>query len=568
MFAKKTLIFNSIIFLIVIAAVFAAGFWLVKTTIPSSAAENEEDKEPPVITDVRIATSTATSTEITWKTDEMADSMVNFGLDKRYGIERDPRADKTEHRILLEDLLPATNYFLRITSSDVNGNQGISSDFSFVTGGNQEPKGDMLKVLEKGLGGLKEKILAEGSQGLSETGVDEVMKIVEEFITARSTEEGYASKGSETTQKDGEAGYPEKVDNQEMTMERVVKYIQQIEDVEELEEVQEAVRKRAEEIMKPPTIILDYANVEFGTDYAIITWSTDKESNSIVSLATEDAYNEGATNPYTWSEGDSNEKVLDHRVEITGLRPATTYHFQVSSKSELDLTGRSTDKTFRTKAVAPEIYGAHMSKIEETAATVMWTTNVPCSSIIEYTNLNTGEKKLEGNSSYLTVNSIRLNNLVFDTYYSVVIRVESEDGEKTVSPPLTFITIKDEVAPVISKVNTESTLYPGADSKVQTIINWWTDEASRCQLFYHQGLIASDKPFEIPLEDVYNVKHIEVVTNFIPSSVYKYWITCQDDAGNKVKSDDFTMLTPSQEESIIDIIIKNFEQQFSWLKKK
>ena len=568
MVAKKTLIFNIIIFLVVMVLVAVAGFWLVKTTIPSSAAETEVDKEPPIISDVRIGTSTATSTEITWKTNELADSMVNFGLDKRYGIERDPRPDKTDHHIVLENLLPATNYFLRITSSDGTGNQGISSDYSFMTPGETETKGDIMKVIEKGLGGLKERIVEEGKQGLSEEKADEIMKIIEEYISARSTEEGYKDKGSSETDQAGRAGTFDQVGEKEELLKKVLEFVEGETDVQEISEIQDAIRKRAEEISKPPTIILDLANVEVGTDYAIITWGTDKESNSVVSLATEANYNEGVDDPYSWSEGDSNEMVLEHKVEITGLRPATTYHFQVSSKSELNLTGKSTDKAFRTKAVAPEIYGAHMSKIEETAATVMWTTNVPCSSIIEYTNLNTGEKKLEGSSAFLTVNSIRLNNLIFDTYYSVVIKVESEDGEKAFSAPLTFITIKDAVAPVISKVNTESTLYPGADSKVQTIVSWWTDEPSKCQLFYHQGLIASDKPFELQMEEVLNTKHIEVATNFIPSSVYKYWIICQDDAGNKVKSEDFTMLTPSQEESIIDIIIKNFEQQFSWLKRK
>jgi len=259
---------------------------------------------------------------------------------------------------------------------------------------------------------------------------------------------------------------------------------------------------------------------------------------------------------------------LGHQIRINGLSPSTVYHFQVSSADSLGMTGKSTDKTFKTKAVAPEIYNVHMSKIEEESATVVFTTNVPCSAIIEYKNLNTMETKMEGNSTFLSVHSIQLKNLTFDTYYSVVVRVESEGGEKAVSAPITFITIKDEYPPVITKVNTESTLYPGSENKIQTIANWWSDEPAKCQLFYHQGLISAEAPLELPKEDIFNLRHVEVMTNFLPASVYKYWIVCEDSAGNKKKSDDFTMLTPSQEESIIDIIIKNFEQQFSWLKKK
>ena len=76
-----------------------------------------------------------------------------------------------------------------------------------------------------------------------------------------------------------------------------------------------------------------------------------------------------------------------------------------------------------------------------------------------------------------------------------------------------------------------------------------------------------DEPDTLPVEEDYGMKHVQVITNFLPATVYKFWIVCEDEAENIVKSEDFTMLTPSQEESIIDIIIKNFESSFGWLKK-
>jgi hypothetical protein len=349
-------------------------------------------------------------------------------------------------------------------------------------------------------------------------------------------------------------------------VEEVKEMIEQLRGQEALEEIQEQVQQKAEQELEPPTIILDYADVEVGTDYAIITWETDKEANSIVSLAHEDDYVEEANNPYVWNEGYPSEYVTYHVVEVTGLSPATTYHFQVSSESNLGLTGRSTDKTFKTKAIAPEVYNAQVVKVQEEQATIRWTTNVPCSSVVEYTNLNTNETKLEGNSTFLTVHSMDLTDLVFDTYYSAVIYVESEEGEEAQSQPITFITVKDEEPPVISKVNTESTLYPGSENKIQTIASWSTDEPSSCQLFYHQGLTVADEPMQLEKEEELKTKHVQVVTNFLPATVYKFWIDCEDEAGNMAASEDYTMLTPSQEESIIDIILKNFESSFGWLK--
>ncbi len=512
--SRSLINFKNFIVSLALAVIWVAGFfvWQNKHLLPAAAEEEEEDNTPPLIYNVGVSSINATSSIITWETDELADSLINYGLNKEYGIIRDPRADKFEHMIIVENLAPDTNYFFRITSADDSGNQGISSDYTFQTLKNKEE--------ELEFDGLQEEVSEEGIAGLNEVGVEEILQAIKSISSE-----------------------------------------------EVLEKIEEELKQTAEEVLSPPTIILDYADVEVGTDYAIITWETDKESNTIVALADEDDYDEDAADPYRWREGSPDDLTLEHRLEITGLNPATVYHFQVSSQSTLGLTGYSSDKIFKTKSVKPEIYNIQLSKVEEESATIRYTTNVPCSSIIDYTNLNTNDTKLEGNSSYLTVHRTRLTNLIFDTYYSFIVKVESEDQEKAESAPITFITIKDEEPPVITKVNTESTIYPGSENKIQTIASWRSDEPAQCQLFYHQGLVVIDEPQSLIKEEDFAVKHVQVITNFLPSTVYKFWIVCDDEAGNASRSEDFTMLTPTQEESIIDIIIKNFESTFGWLKK-
>src|SRR3989339_585631 len=500
---NNVLVMNIIFFVVVLLVVFIVGIFVIrKTTTLTAEAQEVSDEVPPEILNVNIKDILATSSVITWETNEMADSLINFGLDKDYGIVRDPRSDKMYHKIILEDLMPNMTYYFRITSSDSEGNQGISSDYSFVT-----PQEEIQEI-------PKEILLPEELEG------DKIIEVVKSISTE-----------------------------------------------ETLEIIQKEVQQRAEEVVTPPTVILDVADVEVGTDYAVIPWGTDKISNSMVALAAESDYNPDLEDPYTWKVGEPNELVLEHIVRVDGLKPATVYHFQVSSQSELGLTGRSKDRTFKTKSILPEIYAIRLSKIEEESATIKWSTNVPCSSIIEYTNLNTNQTKLEGNSSFITIHTIQLTGLTFDTYYSFIIKVESEEGEKAESNPITFITTRDEYPPVIAKVNTESTIYPGSDNKIQTIASWETDEAAQCQLFYHQGLVLIDEPSFLPKKEDFATKHVNVITNFVPSAVYKFWIVCNDEAENEARSEDFTMLTPSQEESIIDIIIKNFESSFGWVKK-
>jgi hypothetical protein len=518
---SKVILINLILFVVIMVICLVIGLFvlneldLTASLIPTKPAiaqeeeEEEEDKIPPNIYNINITDVVATSAVITWETDEESDSLINYGLNKNYGVYREPRFDKTSHTIVLDDLQPGKTYYFRITSSDENGNQGISSDYSFVTTGEEEGPG----------------IGAEGETGEGKVG--EGQTLVEEAI----------------------------------------EIVQKITDEQSLIVLQAQIQETAEDNVTPPTIILDMADVEVGTDYANIRWKTDKESNTMVALANENDYDIYAEDPYVWREGNPDEYILEHEVLVTGLSPATKYHFQAYSTSRVGLQGRSGDMVFTTKSILPEIYNINLSKIEEESATITWVTNVPCSSIVEYTNLDNNDTKLEGNSSFITIHNIKLSNLIYDTYYSAQIKVESEFGEKSESEAITFITTKDEYPPTITKVNTESTLYPGSENKVQTIVSWQSDEPAICQLFYHQGLVVVDEGESLAPEDEFALKHVQVVTNFLPSTVYKFWIVCEDDVGNQGRSQDFTMLTPTQEESIIDIIIKNFESTFGWVKK-
>ncbi len=574
--SKSIFFVNLILFVTILTVIFIGGLFLMKRNVTNQAyaATYEEDLTPPKIFQIEVSDVGYGSSTITWKTDEDSDSLINYGIERNYGVVRDPIADKIDHKIVLDNLLPDMRYYFRITSTDNFGNQGISSDFNFITDEETDIEfetEELENILEEDNKGLIEKIVQMGNEGLEEDVVESVIEALKAIITdgddptlenkKKMVEENLGAEA----EKQGDGEGDQFVGSESEVMEEVLELIEQLTSEEALVQVDELIESKAEDLLLPPTIILDYADVEVGTDWAVITWQTDKESNSMVALADEYEYDENYPEDYTWSEGHPDERILDHYVEVNGLDSATEYHFQVSSMSSLDLTGRSTDKIFKTKSILPEINNIQITKVQEESATIRWSTNIPCSSIIEYVNLNNSQAKLEGNSTFLSAHSLTLTNLVFDTYYSFVIRVESKDGEKSESNPMTFITIRDKAAPVISKVNTESTLYPGSENKIQTIISWTTDEASKCQMFYHQGLV-SDDPMSLPLEEEFSTKHVNVGTNFLPGAVYKFWIVCQDEATNETKSQDFTMLTPSREESIIDIIIKNFESSFGWVK--
>ncbi len=463
-----------------------------------------EDTKPPEISDLKILDISTSSVIIQWTTDEKADSVVNYGLNKNYGVARDPIFSKV-HQLYITDLAPGTTHYFQVVSSDPSGNQGISRGYQFTT--------KSLRAAEE-IEGI-EKIPSETEKALTEKAYEIIGKI--------STPEA-------------------------------------------LTILAEKIEEAAGKIIEPPKIIGD-PSLEIGIDYVVITWLTDRESNSIVSLATEEDYDPRKEDPYTWTEGEPYEWVLNHIVKVTGLTPATTYHYQVSSKPKVGIAGKSEDRTFTTKSPLPEISNLRVVKVQEESATLAWTTNIPCSSLVEYTDLETKETKTAGDPNFVTEHSVQLVNLRFGVTYSAVVIAEDELGQKSTSEPIVFTTVKDESPPVISQITVESALYPEAETKIQTIINWNVDEPSICQVFYQEGLAPGAEKQSFAREVDFGIKHVQVSTVFSPATVYKFWIECEDKAGNKARSEDFTLLTPQQEKSILDIIIENFEQTFSWVKK-
>jgi hypothetical protein len=153
------------------------------------------------------------------------------------------------------------------------------------------------------------------------------------------------------------------------------------------------------------------------------------------------------------------------------------------------------------------------------------------------------------------------------TRYVAFVIAENGGGDRVKSNPITFVTVRDREPPLISNVTNESTLFPGSEARIQTIIEWDTDEPSLCLLNYREGIAPGVDPIQLETEDQsYTERHVEVIVDFAPGTVYKFWLNCADLAGNTVNSEDFVLFTPVKEKNIIDIIIENFEGAFGWVK--
>ena len=142
----------------------------------------------------------------------------------------------------------------------------------------------------------------------------------------------------------------------------------------------------------------------------------------------------------------------------------------------------------------------------------------------------------------------------------------NKEGNEVKSEIISFSTKKDVSPPIISQVKADSTLFPGREEKVQTIISWKTDEPSLGSISYQEGVTETDK-IKLTSKDVaLKTDHFVVITKFKPNTVYKFFVESEDIVGNKAKSKDFTTLTPQKQESVIQLIIRSFEDIFGWTK--
>jgi len=98
--------------------------------------EEPEDTTAPIISN-KIATPAATSTVITWDTDENSDGKVEYATDNldtaTTTITVNGSNDTTSHSITLESLEPETTYYFIVKSEDTAGNLATSTEMTFTT---------------------------------------------------------------------------------------------------------------------------------------------------------------------------------------------------------------------------------------------------------------------------------------------------------------------------------------------------------------------------------------------------------------------------------------------------
>src|SRR3989344_587746 len=485
------------------------------------------DKIAPTITNIRVSDIATKSVKIEWDTNEAGDSILQYGkLAEDLNVALvDISSTKTNHSLVIGDLSPSTQYTFKVSTADISGNRTISTNQSFTT-----------------LSGLEE--------------IDELEKLEEEILE--------------------EEGTPESIFKS--LIDKTAEIIRRMSGEVSIETLESGLATQYTTIKElgalvPLPLIGGRPVVEVGSSYARVYWTTDKPANSLVAFAPESTYvNNGE---YSQVVGDATEQVENHDILISELRPNTTYHYQVRSKTPVSDTARSGDLTFTTKDEQAEIITYKVDLVSDSEAVFNWTTNIPTDSVVTYIPygqdgiLQIDSVKSVSDKAVSILHGVTVSDMEAGITYQVELSGKDLNGNILSKIISTFSTSETDSSPIIVQVQTDAALLPGDESAVQAIVSWTTNEPSTSQVFYQKGFGRTDDKVEFsrktPLQPNYTKRHILVITDFEPGTVYQFQVESIDSSGNVTRSRTYTLLTPRQKESVFQVIMSNLEDTFGWV---
>ncbi len=125
------------------------------------------------------------------------------------------------------------------------------------------------------------------------------------------------------------------------------------------------------------------------------------------------------------------------------------------------------------------------------------------------------------------------------------------------------------MAPQIKEIKSEVSIVSSenGESKAQAIVSWSTDEPSTSQLSYAKGSAVNVYNNNTEESKELTTSHILIISNLDTSSTYHMKVVSKDSSGNIGTSDDYTVITLNQEQSLTQYIIQVLSSKFSWVQQ-
>ena len=466
---------------------------------------------PRIISAPTVAQLSDTTAEIVWTTNEPSNSTVEYGTTSSYGRTQSLAENVTWHTVTLTGLSGSTAYNFRVGSMDVAGNgPTFSGNVTFTTKATPDTTAPQITGAPT-VARLTDTTAAivwstnEPANAIVEYGTSTAYGLVQ-TIGEKTTFHAVMLTGlSESTTYNFRVGSVDGAGNGPTYSGNA------------------SFKTYATPDTAPPQITSAPTVESLEDTTAVITWSTNEPSNSIVEYGTSTAY--GLVESKAESAG-------THRVSLSGLSASTTYSFRVAS---VDASGNgpsySGNLSFKTKATpdtsAPQITSAPSASSSDTSAVISWTTDEPSNSIVEYgTTTSYGEPRSLAES--VTLHMVTLTGLSASTTYNF--RVGSADAAGNGPAYSVNFTFATRAAP--DTTPPEITSSPTVESRTDTtaVIVWTTNEQSNSIVQYGTttayGLVQT-KDGDAPVTE-----HRVTLSGLAGSTRYYFAVGSMDAAGN------------------------------------
>jgi hypothetical protein len=307
------------------------------------------------------------------------------------------------------------------------------------------------------------------------------------------------------------------------------------------------------------------------TDTAVtVTWSSDEPASSLVELTPDAGFVAGVYGP---AVGDPSAEVTDHTVTVTGLIPGTSYHFRVQSDTPIGTSTVSRDYVFSTPDIHPKVDNYTVSVTSPQSALFHWQTNVEATSRLTLLPYREGEPQSSEaitftSTVFTTTHDMTADSLEPGTVYQVELAGRTAGGTDVSDVIPQFSTTADSLAPGLSHVKADVAISPGKDASTQVIITWDTDKRATSRIRYQEGVAADPKipmTSTTPLQQSFGRTHTVILAGLAPGTVFSFQAESVDYEGRIGVSKIFTILTPRKQESIFQVITKEFEGAFGWM---
>ena len=454
---------------------------------------------PPTISNVVTNNITSTSVTITWNTDQPSWTQVNYGLTTNYNSSSPQDTNLvTSHSVTLTNLTANTTYNFSVKSTNAGGQAAASPNGTFATlpvSTAPPPSVGYLAFWGINNSGVT---ISWSTDVPADTqiafGTTPALGQLSPLQTALTASHGVVLTGLNS----GTSYY----------------FVAQSKGANGATGYSTTFNFTTTGTASTPPTITNVGVSNITNTSALITWTTDQPSSSMVNYGPASYTSSSPVNP---------SLVTSHSVALTNLTPGTTYNFDVVSVNSGGATATSPNATFITTGsvpAAPVITNINKTNLTSSSATITWTTDTPASSLVNYGTSTGYGSASTPDPALVTSHSVTLMGLTPSTSYNFDVVSRNATAMTTTSPNNTFTTAATSAAaPQVSFV-----AFWGMTSSGVTI-SWSTNVPATTQVMFGTTTSLGQTS---PVQSALTTSHGVTLAGLNPGTTYYFMAQSAD----------------------------------------